>query len=153
MKETFVIEAKFDEFVGLDGDAKAEAISRREVVDKKKKEKWEEAKKKTEENKMKREAAKAKKEKEKAKKRGTKKKAKIPMQDQPTSGADMKATLSGFSLTQDRLVHDLTLTTTNLDLVFDIDECILNVSLANLSTDKKAFDKVLYFLNMVISKC
>ena len=38
----------------------------------------------------------------------------------------------------------------NVDLPPNVDECILNVSLESLIDNKKAFDDVLAFLDMVI---
>lgn len=149
LKESTTTEPEFDEFAGLDPEAKAKAIQRREAADKKKEDRWEEARKKTEENKKKKELAKAEKEQEKVKKRGTKRKAETPVQDHATSAVDTKGTSSGFSLTQERLVRGLTPTNANLEPVPDIDECILNLSLGNLPNDKKAFDKVLAFFDMV----
>lgn len=149
LKETAAVEPEFDEFAGLDVEAKAKAIARREAADRKKEERWEEAKKKNAENLKKKEVAKAVKEQEKAKRKGTKRKAETPLQDQATSGGDTKATSSGFSLTQERLVHGLTPTTANIDPVPDIDECILNLSLATLPSHEKEFEHVLAFLDMV----
>jgi hypothetical protein len=149
LKDTAVVESEFDEFAGLDPEARYRAIKRREASDKRKLEKLEDAKKKTEENKRKRLAAQAEKDQEKAKKKGTKRKAETPLQEPATSAADMKEGSSGFSLTQERLVHGLTPTTHNLDPIPDIDECILNLALGNLQGTKKAYDDVLSFLAMV----
>jgi hypothetical protein len=150
-----VVEPEFDEFAGLDPEARAKAIKRREASDKKKVDRWEEAKKKTEDNKKKRLAAQAEKEQEKGKKKGLKRKAETPLAEPAASAADMRDSSSGFSLTHERLLHGPTATEYNLDPVPDIDECILNLSLDSLSGTEngptpKAFDDVLNFLAMVL---
>jgi len=54
IKDNPTAEPEFDEFAGLDDDAQAKALKRREFSDKKKEERWEEARKKQEENEAKR---------------------------------------------------------------------------------------------------
>lgn len=147
---TTEVEPKFDEFAGLDPEARAKAIAKRDAFDKKKLERLEEAEKKTDEMKLKRLATKAEKEQEKANKKGKKRKAETPLQEPATSTADLKDTSSSFSLTQDRLVLGLTPTLhQNPDAVPAMDECILNLSLRALSRDDKALEAVEAFLAMV----
>lgn len=150
LKESALIVSGVDEFAGLDPEARDKAIAKREAADKKKEDRWMEARNKTQELEKKKAVAKAGKEQEKGKKKGSKRKAETPVQEPTTSVADMPDTSSGFSLTQERLVHGLTPTTANLSPVPNIDECILNLSLATLPNNQKAFDSVLAFLEMVM---
>jgi len=150
LKDAAVAELEYDEFAGLDPDAQAKAIAKRDAADKKKLERLEEAKKRAEEIKMKRQQSRAVKEEEKAKKKGTKRKAETPAQELATNIADTMRTSSGFSLTVDRVVHGLTPSTDNRLAARDIDECIMNLSLEALPKNKKAFNDVLSFLDMVI---
>ena len=111
----------------------------------------EEAKKRTEDNKRRRLTAQAEKQKEKALKRGTKQKAKTPLQEPVTSASDMPQGSSGFSLTQEKLVHGLSPVLRNLDPVPDIDECILNLSIGSLPNGTEALENVTAFLEMVMT--
>jgi len=57
LKNFDIVDFDFDKFAGLDMEAKAKAIKRREIPDKKKLEKLDKAEKKSEENQKKRLAA------------------------------------------------------------------------------------------------
>ena len=67
-----------DEFAGLDPDARAKAVKRKEVADKKKQGRLEEAERKNEENKKRKVAAQAERDVEKARKKALKRKPHIP---------------------------------------------------------------------------
>jgi len=143
------VEPEFDQFKGLDPDAKDKDIKKLEASDKKKLERLEEAKKKTEENKKKRLEAQAEKEKEKSKKKGSKRKVETPMQGLATSTTNIKEGSSGFSLTQEHLVYGLTPTVQTVDPVSDTDKCIFNLSIGILPGNTKAFNDVQTFLALV----
>lgn len=140
---------EFDEFKGLDEEARGKAIKKRDALDQRKVARLEEAKKKTGESKKKKMEAKALKEKEKATKAGMKRKASTPVQEPATSTANQKEGSSGFSLTQECLVHGLAPTLQTLDPVPDTDECILNLSIAILPGNTMAYNDVLTFLDSV----
>jgi len=127
LKNSVVVDLDYDEFVGLDKEAKA--MKRHEIFDKKKLEKLDETKKKSEENQKKRLVVVVEKEQEKVKKGGKKKKPKIPGPEPAYSVEDVPEGSFGFSLTQEHLVQGMTASTKNLPPVVDIDECIFNLSL------------------------
>jgi len=115
LKDCVVIDAEFDEFTGLDAEAKEKAIKKRELSDKKKVDKVEEAKKKSEEN--------LKRAEEKKKRRLSK--DDTPLPEPATSAAEANLSLSGFSLTQQRLEHGMTPSTTIVTPIPGINECVL----------------------------
>ena len=96
------MESEFDEFVGMDPEARTKAARKNEAADRKKVEKWNEAEKKAQENKRKRAAAQAEKEQERAKKKASKRNGKGAAPEPATSGGGHVETSSGFSLTQQR---------------------------------------------------
>ena len=53
IKDSVGTQSQFDEFIGLEGEARSKALKKRELEDKKKLEKWELAKKKLEDNELK----------------------------------------------------------------------------------------------------
>jgi len=150
LKDSTIVNLEFDEFAGLNPEARAKVNKRWKLSNKKKVNKLDITKKKTKENKKKRLAIQIEKEQVKDKKKGTKRKVETPMVESATSAMD---TSSGFNLTQGRLVHGLTPTTKTLNLVPDIDECIMNLSLASLNPVSKAFDDMVSFLDMVNPLC
>ena len=79
-------------------------------------------------------------------KKGAKRKASTAC-DEPASSA--VNTSFGFSLTQERLVYGLTPTTKTMNPIADVDKCIMNTSLADLSPDSKTYVDVLSFLDVV----
>ena len=94
------MEPEFDEFVGMDPEACTKAARKREAVDRKKVEKWNEAEKKEMENKRKRVAAQAEKEQERAKKKASKRNGEAAATEPASSAGGHVETSSGFSLTQ-----------------------------------------------------
>ena len=146
LKDSIMVDPEVPEFSGLDNVAKTKAVKRRELSDKKKIEKLDEAKRKTEEHGQKKLNARLEKEKEKESKKGTKRKANTTCDEPASSGVH---TSFGFSLTQERLVHGLTPTKVTLSPIADIDERIKNTSLADLSPDSKTYSDVLSFLDVV----
>ena len=143
------MESEFDEFAGMDPKARTKVARKKEAVDKKKVEKWNEAEKKAQENKRKRAAAQAEKEQERAKMKASKRNGKAAAVELATSAGGHVETSSGFSLTQQRLLHSLTPSAQKVDPVPNVDECILNVSLDGLADNDKAMDSVVAFLTMV----
>ena len=141
-----MVDPEVPEFSGLDNVAKTKAIKRRELSDRKKIEKLDEAKRRTEEHEQKKLHSRLEKEKEKESKKGTKRKTNTICDEPASSGVH---TSSGFSLTQERLVHGLIPTKKTLSPIADIDECIKNTSLADLSPDSKIYSDVLSFLDVV----
>ena len=85
-----------DEFAGLDPDARAKAVKRKELVDKKKQGRLEEAERKNKENMKRKAAAQAERDVERARKKALKRKPVTPTLNPTTSAAK---TSSGFSLT------------------------------------------------------
>ena len=85
-----------DDFAGLDPDACAKAVKRKELADKKKQGRLDEGEKKNEESRKRKVAAQAERDVEKARKKALKRKPHTPTQDPITSAAE---TSSGFSLT------------------------------------------------------
>ena len=152
LKDVAVVEPKFDEFVGMDLEARTKAVRKREAVDRKKVEKWNEAEKMAQENKRKRAAAQAEKEQERAKKKASKRNGEEVAPEPATSAGGHVETSSRFSLTQQQLLHGLTPSAQKVDLVPDVDECILNVSLDGLADNNKAMDSVVAFLTMVCTQ-
>ena len=150
LKDSVMVDLEVPEFLGLDNVAKTKAVKRCELSDRKKLEKLNEAKRRTEEHEQKKLQARLEKEKEKEKesKKGTKRKASTACDEPASSGVHMS---SGFSLTQERLVHGRTPTKKTLSPIADIDECIMNTSLADLSPDSKTYSDVLSFLDVVSS--
>ena len=136
-----------DEFAGLDPDARAKAVKRKELADKKKQGRLEEAERKNEENRKRKAAAQAERDVERARKKALKRKPVTPTPNPTTSGAE---TSTGFSLTQEKLLHGLLPGVQNVDPPPNVDERILNVSVESLIDNEKAFDDVLAFLDMVI---
>ena len=102
-----MVESKSDEFVGMDPEARTKAVRKREAADRKKVEKWNEAEKKAQENKKKRAAAQAEKEQERAKKKASKRNGEAAAA-KPATSAGGHVETSGFSLTQQQLLHGLT---------------------------------------------
>ena len=141
-----MVDPEVPEFSGLDNVAKIKVVKRRELSDRKKIEKLDEAKRRTEENEKKKLSAQIEKEKEKESKKGTKKKA-ITACDEPASST--MDTSSGFSLMQERLVHGLIPTKKTVNPIANVDECIMNTSMADLSPDSKTYADVLSFLDVV----
>ena len=146
LKDSVMVDPKVPEFSGLDNVAKTKAIKRRELSDRKKIEKLDEAKRRTKEHEQKKLHARLEKEKEKESKKGTKKKASIACDEPTSSGVHIS---SGFSLMQERLVHGHILTKKTLSPIVDIDECIMNTSLVDLSPNSKTYSDVLSFLDVV----
>ena len=146
LKDSVMVDPEVPEFSGLDNVAKTKAVKRRELSDMKKIEKLDEAKRRTEEHEQKKLHARLEKEKEKASKKDTKRKASTACDKPASSGVH---TSSGFSLTQERLVHGRTSTKKTLSPIADIDECIMNTSLADLSPNSKTYSDVLSFLDVV----
>ena len=140
---------EFDEFAGMDPEARAKAAKKREAADRKKVEKWNDAEKKAQENKRKRAATQAEKEQERAKKKASKRNGEAAAAEPASSAGGHVETSSGFSLTQQRLLHGLTPSAQKVDPVLDVDECILNVSLDGLADNDKTMDSVVAFLTMV----
>ena len=136
-----------DEFARLDPDARAKAVKRKELADKKKQGRLEEAERKNEENRKRKAAAQAERDVERARKKALKRKPVTPTPNPTTSGAE---TSFGFSLTQEKLLHGLLPAVQNVDPPPNVDKRILNVSLESLIDNEKAFDDVLAFLDMVI---
>ena len=118
-----------DEFAGLDPDACAKAVKRKELADKKKQKRLEEAERKNEENRKRKAAAQAERDVERARKKALKTKPVTPTPNPTTSGPE---TSSGFSLTQEKLLHGLLPVVKNVDPPPNVDERILNVSLESL---------------------
>jgi len=112
---------KFDEFVGLDDEARAKALKRCELSDKKKEERWKATKKRQEEYEAKKKERIVEKEKADAKGKGKKRKAEAPIAEQATSNGALKDNSSSFLLTQDRLWHGLPPQVPDLDLVASVD--------------------------------
>ena len=147
LKDAMEVAPLMDEFAGLDPDAHAKAVKRKELADKKKQGRLEEVKRKNEENRKRKAAAQAERDVERARKKALKRKHVTPTSNPTTSGAE---TSSGFSLTQEKLLHGLLPAVQNVDPPPNVDERILNVSLESLIDNEKAFDDVLAFLDMVI---
>ena len=141
-----VVDPKVPKFSGLDNVAKTKAVKRRELSDRKKIEKLNEAKRRIEENQQKKLSTRLEKEKEKENKKDTKKKASTACDEPASSVVD---TSFGFSLTQERLLHGLTPTTKTIDPIANMDECIMNTSLADLNPDSKTYADVLSILDVV----
>jgi len=78
-----------------------------------------------------------------------KKKVNTPLQEPAISMANMKEGSFGFSLIQECLVCGLTTIVQNVDLVPNIDKCILNLLVGILRGDTKAFNNVLAFLSLI----
>ena len=95
-----MVELEFDEFAGMDPEARAKAARKREVADKKKVEKWNDAKKKAQENKRKKVVAQAEKEQERAKKKASKRNGEAAAVEPASSAGGHVETSSWFSLTQ-----------------------------------------------------
>ena len=152
LKDVAVVEPEFNEFAGMDPEARAKAARKREAADRKKVEKWNDAEKKAQENKRKRAAAQAEKEQERAKKKASKRNGGEAAAEPASSAGGHVETSSGFSLTQQRLLHGLTPSAQKVDPVPDVDECILNVSLDGLADNDKAMDSVVAFLTMVCTQ-
>ena len=152
LKDVAVVEPEFDEFAGMDLEARAKAARKREAADRKKVEKWNDAEKKAQENKRKRAAAQAEKEQERAKKKASKKNGDAATAEPASSAGGHVETSSGFSLTQQQLLHGLTPSAQKVDPVPNVDECILNVSLDGLTDNDKAMDSVVAFLTMVCTQ-
>ena len=148
LKDSVMVDPKVPEFSSLDNVAKTKAVKRRELSNRKKLEKLDEAKRKTKEHEQKKLQARLEKEKEKESKKGTKRKASTACNEPASSGVH---TSSRFNLTQERLVHGRTPTKKTLSPIADIDECIMNTSLADLSPDSKTYSDVLSFLDVVSS--
>ena len=96
LKDVAVVEPEFDEFAGMDPEARAKAARKREAADKKKVEKWNDAEKKAQENKRKRAATQA----ERAKKKASKRNGEAAAAEPASSAGGHVETSSGFSLTQ-----------------------------------------------------
>ena len=75
LKDSVMVDPKVPEFSGLDNVAKTKAVKRRELSDRKKIEKLDEAKRRTKENEQKTLSVRLEKKKEKESKKGTKRKA------------------------------------------------------------------------------
>ena len=146
-----MVEPELDEFTGMDPEARAKAARKREA-DRMKVEKWNDAEKKAQENKRKRAAAQAEKEQERAKKKASKRNGGEAAAEPASSAGGHVETSSEFSLTQQRLLHGITPSAQKVDLVPDVDECILNVSLDGLADNDKAMDSVVAFLTMVCTQ-
>ena len=153
LKDVAMVEPKFDEFAGMDPKAPTKAARKREAANRKKVEKWNDAEKKAQVNKRKRAAAQAEKEQERAKKKASKRNGEAAAIEPASSAGGHIETSSGFSLTQQRLLHGLTPSAQKVDPVSDVDECILNVSLDGLADNDKAMDSVVAFLTMVCIQC
>ena len=95
-----MVEPKFDEFAGMDSEARAKAARKREAADRKKVEKWNDAEKKAQENKRKRADAQAEKEQERAKKKASKRNGEAATAEPTSSAGGHVESSSGFSLTQ-----------------------------------------------------
>ena len=152
LKDVAVVEPEFDEFAGMDPEARTKAVRKREATDRKKVEKWNEAEKKAQENKRKRAVAQAEKEQERAKKKASKRNGEAAAAEPTSSAGGHVETSSGFSLTQQRLLHGLTPSAQKVDPIPDVDECILNVSLDGLADNDKAMDSLVTFLTMVYTQ-
>ena len=152
LKDVAVVEPEFDKFIGMDPEARAKAARKREAADRKKVEKWNDAEKKAQENKRKRAAAQAKKEQERAKKKASKRNGEAATAEPASSAGGNVESSSGFSLTQQRLLHGLTPSAQKVDPVPNVDECILNVSLDGLADNDNAMDSVVAFLTMVCTQ-
>ena len=152
LKDVVVVEPEFDEFAGMDSEAHMKATMKKEAIDKKKVEKWNEAEKKAQENKRKRATAQAEKEQERAKKKASKRNGEGAAVEPASSVGGHVETSSGFSHIQQRLLHGLTPSAEKVDRVPDVDECILNVSLDGLADNDKAMDSVVAFLTMVCTQ-
>ena len=152
LKDVAVVEHEFDEFAGMDPEACAKAARKREAADRKKVEKWNDAEKKAQENKRKRAAVQTEKEQERAKKKASKRNGDATAAERACSASGHVETSSGFSLTQQQLLHDLTPSAQKVDPVPDVDECILNVSLDGLADNDKVMDSVVAFLTMVCAQ-
>jgi chromatin remodeling complex protein RSC6 len=157
-KKSAVVETEFDEFAGMDEETRAKAIKRREVSDKKKEDQWAEAKKKSEENEAKKKEQRVEKAKATAKdkSKGKKRKLETSNPNQATSDGVVKDTLSGFSLTQECLLHGLPAQDQGLESSRLVDECILNVSVTSLIGSENGpmpdvFNDVISFIDKVIS--
>ena len=147
LKDAMEVAPLMDEFAGLDPDACAKAMKRKELADKKKQGRLDDAERKNEENTKRKTAAQAERDVEKARKKALKRKPHTPTQNPTTSAAE---TSSSFSLTQEQLLHGLMPAVQIVDPPPHVDKCILNVSLESLIDNEKAFDDVLLFLDMVI---
>ena len=147
-----MVEPKFDEFAGMDPEARTKAARKREAADRKKVEKWNDAEKKAQKNKRKRAAAQAEKEQERAKKKASKRNGEAATAEPASSAGGHVESSSGFSLTQQRLLHGLTPSAQKVDPVPDVDECILNVSLDGLADNDNAMHSVVAFLTMVCTQ-
>jgi hypothetical protein len=148
---------EFDEFAGLDDNAKSRAIKRREAANKRKVDKLEEARKLSEDSKKRKLEKLAEKDSKKGKKRVSKKKVekKSVEEDEPTeSNVYLKEESSGFSLTEERLLHGPSPTFRNIAPVPALDECILNVSVGDLGgtgdgSNSSAYKDAITFMEMV----
>ena len=98
LKDAMEVAPLMDEFAGLDPNARAKAVKRKELADKKKRGRLEEAERKNKENKKRKDAAQAERDVEKARKKALKRKPHTPTQNPTTSAAE---TSSSFSLTQE----------------------------------------------------
>ena len=146
LKDSVVVDPEVPEFSNLANVAKTKAVKRRELSDRKNLEKLDEAKSRTKENEQKKLSTQLEKEKEKESKKGTKRKASTACDEPASSAVDM---LSEFSLTQERLMHGLTPTKITVNPITDVDECIMNTSMADLSPNSKSYVDVLSFLDVV----
>ena len=96
LKDSVMVDLEVPEFSDLDNVAKTKVVKRRELSDRKKIEKLDEAKRRTKEHEQKKLQARLEKEKEKESKKGTKRKANTACDEPASSGVH---TSSGFSLT------------------------------------------------------
>ena len=94
-----MVEPEFDEFAGMDPEARTKAAKKREATDRKNVEKWNEAEKKAQENKRKRAVAQAKKEQERTKKKASKRNGEAAAVEPTSSAGGHVETSSRFSLT------------------------------------------------------
>ena len=96
--------------------------------------------------------AQAGKEQERAKKKASKRNGEAAAAELATSAGGHFETSSRFFLTQEWLLHNLTPSAQKVDLVLDVDECILNVFLYGLVDNNKAMDSVVAFLTMMCTQ-
>ena len=128
-----MVEPEFDEFAGMDPEARAKATRKREAANRKKVEKWNDAEKKAQENKRKKAAAQAEKEQERAKKKASKRNGEAATVEPASSAGGHVESSSGFSLTQQRLLHGLTPSAQKVDPVPDVELNALSTVLCFVS--------------------
>lgn len=165
------IEPDIDEFASLDDKAKSRAIQRREAANKRKVDKLEEARKLSDDTKKRKLEKLTEKESKKGKRRLSKRQMEkkvaaveeeeiaveddaVPMEEPTPISVDKKEESSGYSLTEERFLYGPSPYFHNIAPVEAVDECILNVSIADLlgtecGPTPAAYKEAIIFLDKV----